>query len=627
MNPAYPFSAITGNDELKRALLVNVVDPRIGGVLIQGDRGTAKTTIVRALGDLLPPRRSRRGCAAGCDPSEPCPFCAGGDVTELRPARVVELPLGATEDRVAGSFNLERALRSGEARLEPGLLASAHRGVLYVDEVNLLPDHLVDMLLDVAASGVNVVERDGQSIAHPARFVLVGTMNPEEGDLRPQLLDRFGLAVAAVTPVDPAQRAEIVRRRIAYDANPVLFLEQHTAEQRALVSRIERARESLPAVTVPAEMLDLVVSICLEAGVDGLRPDLAVYRTAAALAALDGRGCVTRDDVYAAALLALPHRQRRTPDGRLTGPSVEEIVQSRRDEERDADAGNEGGSGVQPSPDAGMPRGSAGSGRAGDGPQEPPPGAGNAPGPRAPDELARPSDALRIESPPLRARQAGPGRGRRRRAVQAMHGRSVGHARWDGRSRDIAGFATLQAAAAAGRPVEEEVRMHLRTAPPQRLVLLLVDGSGSMGARQRMAATKAALLGLIEDASLHRDEVALQVFREASTQMLARPTRRLDRVRSAIGGMPTGGRTPLADGLQQAARLLRGARVREGTPSLLVIATDGRYPGDLAAATRTLPPRLADVLVLDTEGGPVRLGRARTIAVALRAKYATLPAE
>jgi len=318
----FPFSAIVGQDEMKLALLIAATDPLVGGVLILGHRGTAKSTAVRALAELLPPIAVVDGCRYGCDPSgngERCDECrdraSRGDKVRSRKSGVpvVDLPLGATEDRVAGTLDIERALRSGEKAFEAGLLARANRGWLYVDEVNLLDDHLVDLLLDVAVSGENVVEREGISIRHPARFVLVGSGNPEEGDLRPQLLDRFGLAVEVLTPTDPAVRVEVILRRDAFDRDPAGFSARWHKQDLAVRRQIVQARARLAEVTVSPEVVTDIATLCARLGTDGVRGELTVYRAARALAALRGAPAVTRDLVRAVAAMSLRHRLRRDP--------------------------------------------------------------------------------------------------------------------------------------------------------------------------------------------------------------------------------------------------------------------------------------------------------------------------
>lgn len=313
----YPFTAIVGMADLRLGLLLNAVSPAVGGVLVRGEKGTAKSTMVRALAGLLPSIAAVDGCRFACDPVAPDPNCPDGahDGAEEshRPARLVELPVGVSEDRIVGSLDLERALAEGVKAYEPGLLARAHRGVLYIDEVNLLQDHVVDLLLDAAAMGRSYVEREGVSVRHAARFLLVGTMNPEEGELRPQLLDRFGLTVEIAATREPAERAEVVRRRLAYDADPAGFAARFAGDERSLAERITAARELLPSVVLTDVALRQITAVCAAFEVDGLRADIVMARTAVALAAWAGRTEVLEEDVRKAARLALPHRRRRNP--------------------------------------------------------------------------------------------------------------------------------------------------------------------------------------------------------------------------------------------------------------------------------------------------------------------------
>ncbi|MEM7508127.1 MAG: magnesium chelatase ATPase subunit I [Pseudomonadota bacterium] len=315
MTNPFPFSAIVGQDEMKQALLIAAVDPSVGGVLVFGDRGTGKSTAVRALAALLPPIQVRPDCAYNSQPGEAVPGREDDDATETVeiPTPVVDLPLGATEDRVVGTLDLERALASGEKVFEPGLLARANRGFLYIDEANLLEDHLVDLLLDVAASGENVVEREGLSIRHPARFVLVGSGNPEEGELRPQLLDRFGLSVEVASPTDIAERVEVVRRRDAFDRDPQGFLKRWTRKNTAEQRRILKARKALGRVKMPDAVIEAAARLCAAVGSDGLRGELTLIRSARAHAALEGARAVTITHLAAIAPSALRHRLRRDP--------------------------------------------------------------------------------------------------------------------------------------------------------------------------------------------------------------------------------------------------------------------------------------------------------------------------
>ena len=317
----FPFSAIVAQDELKLALQISVVDPTVGGVLVFGDRGTGKSTAVRALASLLPRMRVVAGCPYHCDPLAPagsfCPHCSempsDARAPQLVPVPVVDLPLGATEDRVVGALDLEAALTRGERKFAPGLLARAHRGFLYIDEVNLLPDHLVDLLLDVAGSGENVVEREGVSVRHPARFVLIGSGNPEEGELRPQLLDRFGLSLDVKTPDDLATRIEVVKRRVAFDQDPLAFVASYAAEESALTETLRAARERVRAVVLSDAMVERTATLCRALGTDGLRGELTLVRAARAAASLDGVTEVGDRHLQRVAKLALRHRLRKGP--------------------------------------------------------------------------------------------------------------------------------------------------------------------------------------------------------------------------------------------------------------------------------------------------------------------------
>jgi magnesium chelatase subunit I len=336
MSAAFPFSAIVGQQQMKLALLIAAVDPSVGGVLVFGDRGTGKSTAIRALAALLPKIKVVRGCAFNCDPlvalAGLCEICRNGRPDKLSeqavPLPVVDLPLGATEDRVIGALDLERALAHGEKAFEPGLLARAHRGFLYIDEVNLLEDHLVDSLLDVAASGENLVEREGLSVRHPARFVLVGSGNPEEGELRPQLLDRFGLAVDIATPKDLDTRVDIVRQRDAFERDPEAYLKKWKRKDGQVRRKVESARQNLPAVDMPGEIIEAAARLCMQLGTDGLRGELTLIRASRALASLDGKTTVTLTQLRAVAPLALGHRLRRDPlDETASATRVERAVE------------------------------------------------------------------------------------------------------------------------------------------------------------------------------------------------------------------------------------------------------------------------------------------------------------
>lgn len=333
----YPFTAIVGQNDMKLSLILNVINPALGGVLIKGEKGTAKSTAVRALAELLPAMDSVAGCQFHCDPDEPNKLCetcaekyAKGNKLEKNTIKmkVVELPVSATEDRVVGTLDIEYAIKHGEKKFEPGILASANRNILYVDEINLLDDHVVDVLLDAAAMGINTVEREGVSYSHPARFVLVGTMNPEEGDIRPQLLDRFGLSVVVKGEHAPEQRVEVIKRRLAYEKNADAFIGLYEDQQKELAEKVVKAKKVLPDVKISDNLLSTVAKLSLELGVDGHRADITVIKTAITLAAFADRTDVIIEDIKNAAKLVLPHRMRRRPfeEGELDWNKVEALL-------------------------------------------------------------------------------------------------------------------------------------------------------------------------------------------------------------------------------------------------------------------------------------------------------------
>lgn len=318
----FPFTRIVGQDNMKRALMLNVIDPGIGGVLIKGEKGTAKSTTVRSMNAVLPYRKVVKGCPFRCEFGKEeryCPYCKEridkGEKLEPEEVRmrVIDLPLSATEDRVSGTLDLEHVLKTGEKKFEPGVLAAANGNILYVDEVNLLDDHLVDLLLDSAAMGVNYVEREGVSFTHPAKFVLIGTMNPEEGDLRPQLLDRFGLSLDIKGERDVKKRSEVVKRRVQYDSDPEKYIRESQKELDDTCKKLTAARELLPKVVAGDDVVDMIVSVMIHFGVDGHRADITLMKAAKANAALEGRKNVTKDDIRATAELVLSHRLKRRP--------------------------------------------------------------------------------------------------------------------------------------------------------------------------------------------------------------------------------------------------------------------------------------------------------------------------
>jgi magnesium chelatase subunit D len=576
----YPLSAIVGQDDLKLALLLHAVDPKLGGVLIRGEKGSGKSTAARALATLL---------------GDDAPF--------------VELPIGATEDRVVGTLDLEGALLEGRSRLRPGLLAAAHQGVLYVDEVNLLADHLVDVLIDAAAFGVNRIERDGLTAEHPSRFVLIGSMNPEEGELRPQLLDRFGLAVEVRAPRDPEQRTEVVRRRLAFDADPDGFADRFAADEEALQAAIAGAVAIVGDVVVPDDVLALTSRLCAELDAEGLRADLVLARGSAALAALDGRKEATADDVIRLAPLALAHRRRRGPLD-APGLSPEELADALDRAEAEPDLEQDGvGESEPPAASRQDPRRPA-------------------PGVSLGLQTQRPSGVL----------------GRRNRGLTDRGGIVAARPSPEGVT-DIALAATVQAAAArraAGQgsgPVVErgDLRQAVREARTANLVVLCVDASGSMGADRRMEAAKGAALSLLLDAYQRRDRVALVTFAGEEARVALRPTGSVEVAQARLADLPTGGRTPLGPGLRAALDVARSSRHRDpDRRPVIVVVTDGRATsagrppatdptGVALAAAAEIAAAGIEALVVDAEDGDLRLGLARRLAEAMGAHYVALP--
>ncbi|GIH61708.1 VWA domain-containing protein [Microbispora siamensis] len=653
MNPSYPFSAVVGLADLKLALVLNAVSSRVGGVLVRGEKGTAKSTIVRALAAQLPQVAVVSGCRFRCDPEAPDPGCPDGPhepdaAAALRPASLVELPVGASEDRLVGSLDLERALTEGVKAFEPGLLAAAHRGVLYVDEVNLLHDHLVDLLLDAAALGVCYVERETVSIRHAARFLLVGTMNPEEGELRPQLLDRFGLTVEVRATREPDERAEVVRRRFAFDADPEGFAARWAAEEAALAARIARARAVLGSVRLPDSRLRQITAVCAGFEVDGLRADLVTAHAAVAHAAWQGRDVVIREDVRVAARLALPHRRRRDPfdapglDERL----LDELLDRTEPETPEDPEGPEGpDDSGGPGPGSRRPGGHDGSGGsgAGDGaPDRAPEGAPGAPeGPGSatgsgdrPQDVAAAGAPFRV--PVFKVAGVGAGVAGRRSSGRGRHGRTIGTRVPTGTGPAAVDLpATLLAAAPhqlrRGRRgpglvlTRDDLREPVREGREGNLVLFVVDASGSMGARRRMTAVKTAVLSLLLDAYQRRDKVGLVVFRGAGATVALPPTSSVEAGAARLRALPTGGRTPLAEGLATAAGVLRVERLRDpDRRPLLVVVTDGRATsgGDVTRAAAALAGVTS--VVVDCESGPVRLGMAQALALRLGARVLPL---
>lgn len=592
----YPFSAIVGHDRLRLALLLCAIRPDIGGVLIRGEKGTAKSTAVRGLAKVLETAAAADG--------------ASGTTGQL-----VELPIGATEDRVVGSLDLQKVLRDGEHAFSPGLLARAHGGVLYVDEVNLLHDHLVDVLLDAAAMGRVHVERDGVSHSHEARFVLIGTMNPEEGELRPQLLDRFGLTVDVRASRDVDVRVEVIRQRMAYEADPAGFAQRYAEADDELAQRVTAARASVDSVSLPDSELRRIAALCAAFDVDGMRADLVVARTAVAHAAWRGADVVSEEDIRVAAELALPHRRRRDPfDDPGLDPGQLDDAMAQADEATDENP--------DPEPPGGGASSPEGDGRDGQPSQRHSGGASR--------PSAAPSAVFRTRS--LVVPGVGEGAPGRRSRARNRTGKTIS-ATSDGRTgHGVHVFGTLLAAVegqrrpGAPRPQPSDVRRAIREGREGNLVIFVVDASGSMAARDRLSAVGGAALSLLRDAYQRRDKVAVITFRQRDAKVLLPPTSSVHIASRRLARFDTGGKTPLAEGLLAARDLVVREKARDrARRSLVVVLTDGRATGgaDPLGRTRSAAARLvaegAAAVVVDCETSYVRLGLAEELAEQLGA--------
>jgi magnesium chelatase subunit D len=608
--PVYPFAALVDQERLKKALILNAVNPLSGGVLIRGEKGTAKSTAARGLAALLPPIRVVADCPFNCGPEAPealCDACrrrlhAGEKLpVRERPMAVVDLPLGTTEDRLLGTIDLEKALKSGEKRFEPGILAAANRAILYVDEVNLLDDHLVDVLLDAAAMGLNVVEREGVSFVHPARFILVGTMNPEEGELRPQLLDRFGLCVEVAGLQDLESRVTVVKRWLDYEAEPEGFSRKWQPEQEKLRQAILSARERLPGVKSGGDLLQLISRICLDQGVDGHRADIYMLKVAQALTAYYGREEVSPQEVKEAAELVLPHRLRRKPlsDRQLDLEKLEESLNRHQESLKHRTPTP---TGADPQPEA-------------------QPLSGRDPGMK--EVVFAPAATFEVKPLDLTPdRTPKKALGRRTQApTEDKSGRYVRSTPSPKGGPDLALDATLRAAAPyqtlrergnlALAVAPQDVRHKVREKRIGHHILFVVDASGSMGAQERMAETKAAIISLLLDAYQKRERVGLITFRGQSAELALPFTNSVETARKCLEHLPTGGKTPLPHALHLAFEVIKNEKLKHPKDAfLLVLITDGKANislgrGPAILETKKLAGRLRSLdirtMVLDTE--------------------------
>ncbi len=546
MNQIFPFTAIVGQEKMTKALVLNAINPKIGGVLLRGDKGTGKSTAVRALAEVLP-EVEVSDCRFGCSPDAMCRDCKeklrrGELKFRRRKMRVVELPLSATEDRVVGTIDVEAAIRDGKISFQPGVLAEANNNILYIDEVNLLEDHIVDTLLDAAASGWNVVEREGISVRHPAKFVLIGTMNPEEGELRPQLLDRFGMVVDVKAITDPELRAEVIRRAEEFSDNPERFRKKFEDEQERLRKRIDMARKLLKEVVTDKDILKAIARLCSELGIETHRADITTLRAAKAIAAFKGKRNVTTDDVVEAAELTLPHRMKSHPFERpkVDFDTIESILKTAVEDhgsdgenrtEDDNDNWNKGGG-------------------------------------------SRKFDAKDAKLPEVYVKSKLPARKGKRVETPSTNGRYVKPSM---KGDKIAIDATIRIALAKGRlrPSVYDLRYKICSGRSASSIALLVDASGSMASLRRMELAKGVLLRLLQDAYIKRDRISMIVFRGNDAEVVVPPTTSPQLAASRVSEIPTGGKTPLPAGMYKAYELLK-AEKRKGYQPILVVISDGR---------------------------------------------------
>jgi len=667
--PVFPFSALVGQDLLKTALILNAINPLLNGVLIRGDKGTAKSTAVRALARLLPEIEEVADCPFHCHPYEPglmCQSClerfrAGEKLPVVKsPVRVVDLPLNATEDRLVGSIDFEHALKTGEKRFQPGILAEANRGIIYIDEVNLLEDHLVDILLDTAVSGVNIVERESISFVHPSNYLLIATMNPEEGDIRPQLMDRFGLCVSVTGIDDPYLRMEVARRREEFDQDPEGFIRRWKPRDDQLRERILEARARLSRVSISEAQRKEIAWLSMMNMVSGHRSDILIEKTARTIAAWRGRLEVDKDDIMLASELVLAHRRRApaemTPETRPQhGQEADGETEQTPTQKLEPDSSSKTeGVGSAPSessytkspterpPQAYPSNADILSGRASNPSQEQVFKIGN--------PVAISTKEIKFARDTLKRNQSG------RRALTRTSNKTGRYVRATTQrlNNDLAFDATLRAAAPYQRHrprtrlainiQNQDIREKIRMKKTSNLLLFLVDASGSMGTKL-MSETKGAIFALLLEAYQKRDKVGLIAFRGMRADVLLPPTNSIELAKKFLEELPTGGKTPLGHGLLTAYQLLKRELAREpDLLPLLIVVTDGRANVGLDRNKYYEGPQFGEIyreiyeicnliqkeerirsLVIDAEEKRMgSFGRSKKLAQALKAKYYVL---
>jgi len=621
-----PFTAIIGQEKLKKALILNAINSNLHGVLIKGEKGTAKSTAVRALADLLPDIEVVI-CPFNCSPTEPslqCDICNekfNNDnklKTEKRKMRVVELPLGATEDRVIGTLDIEKALKGDITALQPGVLAEVSRGILYIDEVNLLDDHLVDVLLDSAAMGVNVIEREGISVSHPSRFILVGTMNPEEGELRPQLLDRFGLQVDVSGIKDVNERIQIIKTVEDFEDDPHGFIKKYKEKQNELKERILNARELLKKVKISDELLEKIAKLCIELGVDGHRADILIASTAKTIAAYNQREKVNKEDVKEAADLVLPHRMKKKPfeEPKPIEDKIDQVMDENKEDDEDTKEEEKEQNTEEEQPQKSKQEDQNRTGR-----------------------LEKTFDIENSEKPEIKIekdRKLRIGSGRRTKTLSTKSGKYVKARIPNEKTSDIAIDATIRASVARKGSLKierEDFREKIRERKKSTVIVFVVDSSGSMAAKKRMNAAKGAVMSLLEDAYQKRDKVGFVAFRGNKAEILLNPTSSVALAARHLKDLPTGGRTPLPDGMHKGFELLKKEMNKDKNAiPMMVLVSDGKgnvpinndVKHEILSLANEIKEKNMNLVVIDSEHGFLKLGYNKEIVEVSNGKYYNL---
>ena len=655
-----PFTAIVGQEKMKKSLILNAINPHIGGVLIRGEKGTAKSTAVRALAELLPEIEVVKGCPFNCNPyneHEMCDLCyakkTNGENLKVAKRRmwVIDLPLGATEDRVVGSIDVEKAIKEGIKALEPGILAAANRGILYIDEVNLLDDHVADVILDSAAMSINVVEREGVSVSHPSKFILVGTMNPEEGELRPQLLDRFGLQASVESIDDADKRVEIVKLVGSFERDPEEFRARFDGIQKELREKIVRAKQIVNEVEISDDLLKITADTCIKLGVRTHRAEIVIDRTAKTIAAFDGRKKVTFEDIKEAMELALPHRMRRKPfePPSLDTKKLDEMMSDTKKHSEDEKHENKQ---QQQRKEGEEKREHKHKNEQLD---------KNTKGQDDNDDIKEPQKEFifdigdSIDTRVVRQIQKKDKTYRRKisgRRVPTLslrnNGKYVRHGFPKGEIKDVALDATVRAAAPYQKERKhgsdlavviktQDIREKIRVGKVSTATMFVVDASGSMGAMRRMESAKGAVLSLLLDSYQQRDKVGMVAFRGNQADMLLPLCSSVDLAVERLKELPTGGRTPLSAGLEMGLNLLMIEKQKdEGVIPVLLLISDGRanvpsgenkeIEKELVALAEQARAKGIYVIVIDTEVVSksfiqMQLGYCREIAASSGGKY------